>query len=180
MVIRGELLRKFPNTLIYAQQAAYDAGNPSAPRKLKQGVDPGITKFPLFKADIDPDITIIGFDLGADEAKGELILSGGSVAGKNPGWFFVMKERPGQPRFGMDDYGDDSMPSTPPQTWNDLAWEHLVSTKTELLHYHLNFSKPVSITNSNGQPVWGSNSADMAAILYQNPVLMARHATEML
>lgn len=182
LVIRGELLKKFPNALIYAQQAAYDASKPSGPRKLKQGIDPSITKFPLFKADIDPDITIMGFDLGADEAKGEAIFPGGSTAGKNPGWFFVMKERPGQLRFGMDDFGDETggMPSTPPQTWNDLAWEHLVGSKDDLLHYHIGFTKPVSITNAGGQPVWGSNAADMAAILFQNPVLIARHAAEML
>ena len=29
-------------------------------------------------------------------------------------------------------------------------------------------------------PTWGDNSADMAFILYQTPVIFARHAAEML
>jgi hypothetical protein len=185
LVIRGELLKKFPNAMIYAQQAAYDVTNPSGPRKLKQGLNPGITKFPLFKADIDPDITLVGFDLEATEARGEKIFNNNTpTIGKNPGWFFVLKERPGQLRFGMDDFGaehgDDSMPATIPANWNDLAWEHLVGNKNDLLNYHINFAKPISITNSAGQPVWGNNSADLASILFQNPVLVARHAAEML
>ncbi len=178
LVVRGELLRKFPNAMIYAQQAAYDSNNPSGPRKLKAGLEPAITKFPLFKAEIDPDITIIGFDLGAEEARGE------KIQGKNPGWFFVFKERPGQVRFGMDDFGDESgqsdMPTGIPESWDGLAWEHLVKNKNELSNYHINFLNGVNIKNPAGQPVWGTNAADMAAILFQNPVLFARHAAEML
>lgn len=185
LVIRGELLKKFPNVLIYAQQAAYDTANPSGPRKLKAGIDASITKFPVFEAEIDPDITLMGFDLGIDEARGEQLPAGEiPSAAKNPGWFFVMKERPGQLRFGMDDYGDEhgngSLPSAPPDNWNDLAWEHLVTDTDDLLTYHINFGKPISVKNAGGQPLWGSNSADMASILFQNPVLVARHAAEML
>jgi len=72
------------------------------------------------------------------------------------------------------------MPTGMPSTWDDLSWEHLVSSKTDLLNYHISFSKTVTITNPANQPVWNMNSADMAAILYQSPVLFARHAAEML
>ena len=34
-----------------------------------------------------------------------------------PGWFFVIKERPGEPRFGLDVERDG-----PLEVWNDLAW----------------------------------------------------------
>jgi len=186
LVMRGDLLKKYPNTMVYAQQAAYSSPDPSQPRKLKGGIDATQTKFPLFKAEIDPDITLLGFDLDKDEARGERIEnSTTSTVGKNPGWFFIMKERPGQVRFGLDDFvneqGDDTvMPTGIPSTWDDLSWEHLVSSKTDLLNYHISFSKTVTITNPANQPVWNMNSADMAAILYQSPVLFARHAAEML
>jgi hypothetical protein len=43
--------------------------------------------------------------------------------------------------------------------------------------------KSLTVTDpvdGNPHPVWGSNSADLASILYQNPVIFARHAAEML
>ncbi|MBE7173192.1 MAG: hypothetical protein INR73_21640 [Williamsia sp.] len=185
VVIRGTLLKKFPNAMIYMQQAMYDAANPAGPRKLKEGIAFGSTKFPVFKADIDPDITLMGFDLQAAEAKGEQLTGTTSPAGKNAGWFIVMKERPGQLSFGLDNYtdpqgNDTTMPAGAPATWNDLVWEHLVNKKEDLLTYHLGFNKTISITNSAGQPTWNSNAADLAAILFQNPVMIARHASEML
>lgn len=184
LVVRGELLKKYPNTVIYAQKAAYNTSNPTLPRTLLAG-DANM-KMPLFRADIDPDISIFGFDLSPADAKGERITNPATpVAGKNPGWFFVFKERPGQVHFGLDDHTDaqgntGGMPTGNPADWDDLTWEHLVNNREELETYHLNFSKAIQITNASGQPVWARNAADMAAILLQDPALIARHAGEML
>lgn len=187
LVIRGDLLKKYPNTVVYAQKAEYDAP-PTKPRKLKGDIGGKELKFPIFKADIEPDITLFGFDLEAPEARGERIEDPSEApGGKNAGWFFVLKERPGQVNFGMDDFTDDQgndtvMPAAGvrPDDWNDLAWEYLVNTKADLTTYHLAFSKTININNSAGQPAWGSNAADMASILLQDPALLARHAAEML
>ena len=186
LVVRGDLLKKYPNTMIYAQMAEYDPADGSKPRRLKGGINSSNTKFPLFKAEIDPDITLCGFDLDEIQAKGEkLTTTGPPPAGKNPGWFFVLKERPGQIRFGLDDFDapaghPNAMPSGNPATWDDFTWEHLVSAKSDLANYHINFSKSISVTNPTGQPAWGVSAADIASILCQNPVLFARHAAEML
>ena len=188
LVIRGQLFKKYPNTMVFAQQAEYDNADASKPRHLKDGIDPASneTKFPLFKAEIDPDITLFGFSLDEKTARGDRIeQSHGSTAGKNPGWFFVLKERPGHIRFGLDDFTDehgntDVMPSGNPATWDDLAWEYLVNSKTDLDSYHITFNKNIVIQNPANQPLWNSNSADIAAILFQDPVLFARHAAEML
>src|SRR5204863_9352580 len=59
---------------------------------------------PLFEAKVDPDIYFFGFDLTAPEAKG------GVTAAEDPGWFFVIKERPGEPRFGLDEVVGDEVP----------------------------------------------------------------------
>lgn len=188
LVIRGELLKKYPNALVYAQKATYDRTNPTLPRKLKENTDGTSIKFPLFKADIDPDITLFGFDLDPEEAQGIRIEDRNeSTEGKNAGWFFVIKERPGQVNFGLDDLTDDRgndnimpAPGQKPADWDDLAWEYLVNSKTELQQYHLSFNKAITITNNAQQPEWGKNAADMAAILIQDPALLARHAAEML
>jgi hypothetical protein len=188
LVIRGQLFKKYPNTMVFAQKAEYDPSDASKPRILKDGIDPTSTdtKFPLFKAEIDPDITLFGFSLGEEEARGDRIeQSHGSTAGKNPGWFFVLKERPGHVRFGLDDYTDehgntDVMPTGNPKTWDDLAWEYLVNSKVDLDAYHITFNKNIVIQQPANQPLWNSNAADIAAILFQDPVLFARHAGEML
>lgn len=194
LVVRGDLFKKYPSTMVYAQKAKYNTPDASKARKLQDPVSPENTKFPLFKAELKPDITLFGFDLTAEIANGDRItVPNGSTAGKNPGWFFVFKERAGQTQFGLDDYttelGDTTqMPTGNPATWNDFTWEHLVSRKSDLDNFHLNFAKAVSITNANGVkdkylnevPGWATNSAEVASILYQDPVLIARHAGEML
>ena len=54
---------------------------------------------PLYEAKADPDIYFFGFDL-------TIAGSQGRQSGENPnddaGWFFVIKERPGEPRFGLE------------------------------------------------------------------------------
>lgn len=196
LVVRGELFNKYPDTMVYAQAASYDPADATKPRKLPNNITTSNTKFPLFKATLKPDITLFGFDLTAEQANGDRITTPGeSTAGKNPGWFFVFKERPGQIQFGLDDFttetGDTTqMPAGMPATWNDLTWEHMVSQKNDLLNYQLTFSKAISITHAadadvkdkylDEVPAWASNAAEVASILYQDPVLFARHAGEML
>lgn len=186
LVIRGELLRKYPNTMIYAQRAKYNPANATYARQLTNEINDNDTRFPLFKARIGDDITLLGFSLTKEEARGERITDVNvSPAGKDPGWFFILKERPGQVRFGLDDWQSDDGSAMPlenvkPVTWNDLSWEHLVSSKAELENYHINFTSSIEIQQPQGQPKWNSNAADLAAILFQDPVLFARHAAEML
>ena len=189
LVVRGQLLLKYPNTMVYAQKAAYDPDDPAKQRILTPDTEANI-RYPLFSAELEPDIFLFGFDLTIDQIRGDRIQNSNSnTASAKPGWFFVFKERPGQIKFGLDNYtdelGDESgMPTNSfPETWNDLTWEHLVSEKEDLKNYCIRFNKIVNVTNPDPDeplPEWGSNAADMASILYQNPVIFARHSAEML
>ena len=71
-------------------------------------------------------------------------------------------------------------PGQKPSDWNDMAWEYLVNSKNELRQYHLSFNKAITPNNNSEQYNWGSNAADVATILLQDPALLARHAAEML
>lgn len=177
LVIRGDLLKKYPNTVIYAQKALPPDGG-SGPRKLSDLTDINNIKTPIFQGELEPDIVMLGFNLTRDEAEG--------VDG-DPGWFFVIQERPGQIHFGLDDYvnpdplnNEVTIPPNDATTWNELSWGHLVPTDGNL--DNLNFL-PLNYARAN-VPVspaqWGRNSAEMAYILYQNPAIFARHASEML
>ncbi len=183
LLIRGELLKKYPNTQVYAQKAAFKKpSKPKAPRALASDSVEGNVKVPVFMAELEPDIYLFGFDLDIDEAKGD------SEDSTKPGWFFVLRERPGQIRFGLDDWtpvnpSDPDFPAGDPTNWNDLSWEHLVTSRSDLEDYHIDSEHTFTANaGSENSPlaVWGKNSADMAYILFQNPVLFARHAQEML
>jgi len=86
-------------------------------------------------------------------------------------------ERPGQPRFGLDDAPPSDLPADELPTWNDLSWQALTPADPRYIQVAANAG--LSPTNPQAA-VFGKSAADMAAILYQSPVLLARHASEML
>ena len=178
LLIRGDLLRKYPNTQVYANKAAFkNVASPDTPRDLADPNDTNNIKVPVFMAELEPDVYLFAFDLETEEAKGD------SSDATKPGWYFVLRERPGQIRFGLDDWSDPVWPASSPNDWNDLSWEHFVNNASDLDDYQLDasFSMGAGAGSANSPlATWGKNSADIASILYQNPVLYARHAQEML
>lgn len=173
LTIRGELLRKYPNTIVYMQRADWE-DKAKGTRKLKEGTDQ--LAFPLFHAQIEPDIYFLGFDKTVAVAKGNQ---------DDPGWFFVLKERSGEVRFGLDlDEHEDH------ETWDNLSWadfplvESCVDLERDLppaniLRDGLAWGKGSGATADD--PASGNgNAADMASILYQKPFMVAVHAVELL
>jgi len=199
LVIRGELLKKYPTAVIYAHRAAWqrtasNAIDRSKPRELapltpEQESNPprDIVKTPLYEANIDPDIYFFGFDLTADQARGGAVVNGE----EDPGWFFVIKERPGEPRFGLD--VAQSAPQAVLHTWSDLAWSDVLTTVTPGEFLRLD-ERTVALTDpgpgTDESDQYGedkrfqwhadTDAAELAYILFQLPVLMAVHASEML
>ncbi|MET8700780.1 hypothetical protein ABZW10_18195 [Kitasatospora sp. NPDC004723] len=197
LVIRGELLKKYPNAAIYAHRARWELtdGQPD-PAKERLPVDlvdeanpsHDEIRLPLYEAKIEPDIYLLGFDLTSTEAKG-------AEPPGSAGWFFVIKERPGEPRFGADVEPD----ATPPrvEVWNDLSWPDIDPASTGFVRLDENtvpvvlreFAHPEDDPEKHDQhtedlslPLWhaGLSSADIAYVLFRAPVLMAVHAQEML
>jgi hypothetical protein len=194
LVVRGELLKKYPTAVIYAHKAdwwrdEHGVANISKERVLMplttaEESNPPRTKLktPLFEAKVDPDIYFFGFDLTSVEAKG------GKIATDDAGWFFVIKERPGEPRFGLDTGLEEPEPKL--LNWNNLSWkkvgtndgEHITIANINLetgtdLNYEENKPNPEDV-QANWSPA--ASSADIAYILYQVPVLVAVHGSRML
>lgn len=211
LVIRGELLKRYPTAVIYAHRACWQrkrvtaADDSVTPCNRSGAIDntqerrlieltvaeedsPPRSKIrsPLYEAKVDPDIYFFGFDLSIDEAKGE----SGEDPNDDPGWFFVFKERPGEPRFGLD---IDKQPKL--NVWNDLSWSDVLPNASAP-YIRMNVSTPTfNLTTPTGSDSekkpqfdedkfvsWSTNmsAADLAYILYQAPVLVAIHASEML
>lgn len=199
LVIRGELLKKYPTAVIYAQKAIWaETEGEFDPKKERQLVpltpaeldNPPEDKLltPIYECKVDPDIYFFGFDLNTVEALGD---NGDNPTADNAGWFFIIKERPGEPRFGLDIEGDP-IASNELQVWNDLAWTH-VQNSDSFLSTNQTFS--ITGTTPAGEdvekaPQWeddqhiqwtpNTNAADLAYILYQVPVMVAVHTSEML
>ncbi len=208
LVIRGELLKKYPTAVVYAHKAVWTnnkAGQPDVhePRSLyepeqgdKDKPDPAAIRTPLFSAKVDPDIYFFGFDLTIAEARGETEPENPIL--DNAGWFFVIKERPGEPRFGFDipaaDGGNNDL-----VTWNDLDWSKVVPAEEGVIDLgHLPAPLKLPATppasgddeqkgrltqyNDDIKVTWGDNvdAADLAYILYQVPMMVCVHASQML
>jgi len=166
ILIRGELLRRYPNTVIYARKAVM-----SGSRRV-----PGPTeKYPLFRGSLEPDVTFLGFDLSRDEATGN---------GSDPGWFFVVQEQPSAPRFGLDKAMGtaDTIPKA--KKWSDLSWGHLTADQAAFDSLtHAPASGPLPDTSGIPQPpaiVWGKNAAHLAYATFQQPVRISIHANDMI
>jgi hypothetical protein len=127
LVVRGELLKKYPTAIVYAHRAQWelqadgvtpDLTRPRVPVRLSEAEEesppPEKMQFPLYEAKADPDIYFFGFGLTIDQAKG----GSGHPPDIDPGWFFVIKERPGEPRFGLE-----LTRSAPPEVLDEVTWE---------------------------------------------------------
>lgn len=185
LAIRGDFLKKFPTAVIYAVEAAWQPEN-STPKDFTQhriAKTGGQVRYPIYSATVDPDITFLGFDLNVATAKG---IPGNASA---PGWFFVIMERPGELRFGLDFTTNPTPPAI--NNWNELTWNHVgkdANTKymkltpapstTGGMTYKL---PPTIVPDPNvADTTWADDSAATAMIMYQNPVMVLIHASEML
>jgi hypothetical protein len=98
LLVRGEVLLRYPNTIISAVPAVPGANGLRALGTTES--------MPVFRASIDPDMTFLGFALTEAQATAGL------------GYYFVLAQHPSEPRFGFAaDAGE-----TPLQDWNDLGW----------------------------------------------------------
>ena len=185
LVIRGELLKRYPNTVIYAQKAVRDAEGNIAIFEKDMTPDQFALqlKFPLFRAEIAPDLRFFGFDLTIKKARGTMPTNG-FPANDTLGWFFVIQEVPGEPRFGMDIRYTPTQGAgnTAPErdTWNNLAWDLFGGAEPAFVAG----TPPPAFRNPNNGELskhrWAANAAEMAFILFQTPVMVAVHASEML
>jgi hypothetical protein len=189
LVIRGDLLKRYPNTIIYAQRARWGENADDQFQLLlwdetgeKSEADPQDSnlRFPLYKAKVGPDIHFTGFDLTLREVRGDENLAETAEAKANIpadklGWFFVIKEVVGEPRFGLDERAA-AEPSE--EKWDNLSWESL-GADVKVIDVAAPLATDPPGTNPSGV-AWGANSADMAFILYQKPVLVAVHGRDML
>lgn len=208
LVIRGELLKRYPNAVIYAHRARWKAkeGTTNEPDRgqerelapIPSGTEDNpsrdLIKTPLYEAKADPDIYFLGFDLTATEVRG-MVDGEPADLDDDAGWFFVIKERPGEPRFGLDigTTADGEL-----EVWNDMSWGNAtpavpdggflqIATDTVTIDVGANDLEPdddekKAQREEDVQLTWNKdmNSSELAYVLFQAPVMVAVHGAEML
>jgi len=144
MLFRSSLLRRYPAAVIYAAKAI----KPNGVRKPTQS--PNEEAHPVFRGSMQPDVTFVGFDLSVDQVVG-------TGVGDDHGYFIVIQEQPGEPRFGFD----------------------VGTPLNEGTHLDVSFGAPAGSTAAPHLH-WGQNGAHIAAMLRQQPVRIAIHASRFL
>ncbi|MET9735777.1 hypothetical protein ABZZ79_35680 [Streptomyces sp. NPDC006458] len=179
LLVKGEILRRFPNTLVYAVRTVLDQGQ----RALGDQ-----RRFPVFEGRLDPDISFYGFDLLPQDVRGD------DNPQNDQGWYFMLQEQPTEPVFGLDP--DDGHYAAPPTTWNDLNWAQLVADPAALAtlgHIDLDAELPdtTQVAPAPGEPplAWhaehgrgatGANGSDLAYVTLQRPFRVAIHGSDLL
>jgi hypothetical protein len=147
LLLRGDLIRRYPNTMVVAIRAVRVAGaqEPSAA--------PVDLRTPVFSGQFDPDVSFFGFPLTSVDL----------VAGE--GWFFGLLEPVTEPRFGFDE-PDPAAPA--PTGWSDVDWPRLGVGPGGLLSQAALARLPFSPRPNRADGVAGA--------LFQHPFKLLVHA----
>ncbi len=169
LLVRGDLIRRYPGVLAHAVRQAQD---PPAPPKHDRGVplfEPAGADQPvktLFRIFLPPNILLVGFDLERAQIESDLVH-----------WWFTLSENPTEPRFGLDRELSDP-PPVPPLGRDDLIWADFGVDPDEFLIATVG---NIAFTDEQGEEIrWGTTSAQIAALLFQLPARAAYNGKRML
>ncbi len=193
LLIRGDLFRRYPQTEVYAAKAVFQTNPPEdedgcllyrTPVSDEFFDDPTQIKQSVFRGEIGNDIRFFGFDLDVETVRGNFDPDNPENPNADQGWFFALREHPGEPRFGLD----EPLKLETADKWKELSWANVAGSLEAVneMHY-IDLSRALASTSISGEPVviqWeaskGANSATLAYIMLQDPYKMYVHASEML
>ncbi len=159
LLIRADLFRRYPNTVVSAIKATWDSGTKT------RGLDSKTPrKWPLFRGTIGADLNFFGFDVTGPRGPD-------NPTATDAGWFFVLEEHVSEPRFGLEP-GPGQQPAS---VWNDLSWTEVTLDRGRFLNPTSTQATPPGETIA-----WGTSSAAMAYILMRRPVRVAMHGRALL
>jgi hypothetical protein len=156
LLVRGRLLRRYPNTVVLAWRAK---GN-----QLIKPAAPGDIRTPVFGGSLGNDIVFAGFDLTDAE-----LLQG-------DGWFFVLAQQPSEPRFGFDEPDLRLAASPALSAWSGADWRHTGTAPGGWLRIG---SNPL-LGRQFGAVRFVDHAAHLATLSLQQPMRIALHARSLL
>jgi hypothetical protein len=174
LIVRAELLRRYPNTIVYAVQAQW---NPDGTRSIAANSP----ELPAeFLGALGVGAGFWGFKLTTADARGSDSPSGPA------GWYFALQEHSSEPRFGLEPAATTF--ATSPDSWQKLAWSDLATDASSLSQIHyvdLGAALPhVGLVTDAKHAKWhasdGARASDLAYITYREPVRLLVHASRMI
>jgi hypothetical protein len=170
LVVRGDVLRRYPRTVVYLARAGWSTEVDSNGDPVPELAAGGEEKHPEFGGVLPPDVAFLGFDLSPEAARGE--------AG-DPGWYVVFAEPPTEPRLGLD----ETAPTNPIGTWADLSWEAVQVGASG--YVTLGAADPAITVDPTKEPrelhfSTAATSAQIVAVVEQRPFRVALHARRLL
>jgi hypothetical protein len=188
LLLRGDLLARFPGTSIFCVRAQWDVRDDGSPYRRPLPITTRNVALPVFGGRFDPDVAFSGFDFDIDQARGDPPPArGGSRA--RAGWFVVFQEQPTEPRFGIA--GEVGVAAGDPlRSWRDLGTPlvHTAGGRTagnppRPVGY---LDLPATTADQAFQaavaaltPAWDGRADSLAAILLASPFRLYLHATDL-
>ncbi|MDH5229582.1 MAG: fibronectin type III domain-containing protein [Gammaproteobacteria bacterium] len=184
LVIRGDLLKRYPNANIYAIEAV--------PKNCEEGdTVPAMQEYlecdaqkkneilagkkrilPIFSATLPPDLVVLGFPFDRETACG---------SEDSMGMYFIIEEQITDPRFGLD---TPSKINGKLSQWSDLSWSHFgFGVDKSDFHYGAFLDAPPNTNNiqENLKTEWDeASSAKRTWITWQKPARIAIHAKQII
>jgi len=172
LVIRGDVLARYPGTSIYAAKARWDPDHKPRPALVGEpapaGSKPGDAGhphlYPSFRGTIGADITYLGFEFPEDP------VGDPDDPQASPGWFLVLAEPPFDSRYGLD----EDRPANPAPGSDNLSWQ-AVGQRAGYID--------LSVVGDPDLPTgWGpgATSAQLASWCSQRPFALGIHASLLL
>ena len=174
LLIRGEVLLRYPNTIVYAAKAVREGSKHILPDPLNASN----SKPHIFHGELDPDIRFFGFELTEEQAKNE----------DGNGWFFVLQQHPDEPHFGFEPgSGQNVVAKTfKTLTWSDVLPQVALAAAPRYLDLTTSSAAVQQVVAAQGiggaqfTVAAGATAASFAKIALIHPVRVAYHAASML
>jgi hypothetical protein len=165
LVVRGEVVRRYPDAIFLALRADAQPDDEGRPRF---SADPADTARILFHHHLAPDILLVGFELFASQIQSEP-------------WWFLITENPSAPRFGLDlpDAGNGAAASGVQR--NNLDWNDLGALSHD--RFLTTSARTLTIGAGGGADapvVWPGHAGVVARTLLQNPFRAAFNAHKLI
>jgi hypothetical protein len=178
LLLKGALPRRYPDLRVYVVEAEWTTDDEGNDKRREKGG--GQVRTPVLAGRLERDTFFWGFELTEIEARGNT-----DPNAHRPGWFFVLEEKPGATRFGLD-APKAGLRGKAPNRWSNLSWSHLAPEGDDPLPTFVDATEPAWLADgveregNGGKDAWGENAAAMARITLQRPVRMLVHADSML
>jgi len=165
LLVRGELIRRYPDALVLALRNGNTGGGPPQFLEPLPNLSPPAMAPILFHGHLQPDMVLVGFDLLIEDVVSQR-------------WWFVIAEHPTAPRFGLAE--DRTVPAegggteTLPLNRDTVSWPDLLPIGNGAALGFLRATGPLTIPEvGGGSSAWGSDAGTTAHIMLHHPVRAA-------